>query len=528
MATEIKAPTFPESVAEGTVAAWHKKPGDSVERDELIVEIETDKVVLEVVAPEAGTLTDVMAEEGDTVESEQVLGKIGEGSASGSKEKKSSGDDSAEKTEEKPDAKASEEKQEKPASGGNGGGKQHDVKAPSFPESIQEGTVATWHKKVGEAVKRDDVLADIETDKVVLEVVAPADGALAEIKAEEGSQVESEALLATFVEGGGSDQTSATSSTPASNSDAGDDGADEKVGDKILAPAARKMVAEHDLDVSKIEGTGKGGRILKEDVQKAVKDGSAKKAAKSAAPAKSAAAPAAEGERIEKRVPMSRLRQTIAKRLVQAQQTAAMLTTYNEVDMTEIMALRAQYKETFLKAHDIKLGFMGFFVKAASEGLKRFPDVNASIDGTDIVYHGYQDIGVAVSTDRGLVVPVLRDTDSMKIADVERKIVDFGKRGRDGKLGMDDMIGGTFTITNGGTFGSLMSTPIINPPQTAILGMHKIQDRPMAVNGKVEIRPMMYLALSYDHRMIDGKDAVQFLVTLKELLEDPARLLLDV
>ncbi|WP_447042504.1 2-oxoglutarate dehydrogenase complex dihydrolipoyllysine-residue succinyltransferase [Vreelandella sp. H-I2] len=530
MATEIKAPTFPESVAEGTVAAWHKKPGDSVERDELIVEIETDKVVLEVVAPEAGTLTDVMVEEGDTVESEQVLGKIGEGSAAGSKEEKSSGDDSAEKTEEKPDAKASEEKQEKPASdgNGNGGGKQHDVKAPSFPESIQEGTVATWHKKVGEAVKRDDVLADIETDKVVLEVVAPADGALAEIKAEEGSQVESEALLATFVEGGGSDQTSDTSSAPASNSDAGDDGADEKVGDKILAPAARKMVAEHDLDVSKIEGTGKGGRILKEDVQKAVKDGSAKKAAKSAAPAKSAAAPAAEGERIEKRVPMSRLRQTIAKRLVQAQQTAAMLTTYNEVDMTEIMALRAQYKETFLKAHDIKLGFMGFFVKAASEGLKRFPDVNASIDGTDIVYHGYQDIGVAVSTDRGLVVPVLRDTDSMKIADVERKIVDFGKRGRDGKLGMDDMIGGTFTITNGGTFGSLMSTPIINPPQTAILGMHKIQDRPMAVNGKVEIRPMMYLALSYDHRMIDGKDAVQFLVTLKELLEDPARLLLDV
>ena len=517
MATEIKAPTFPESVAEGTVAAWHKKPGDSVERDELIVEIETDKVVLEVVAPEAGTLTDVMAEEGDTVESEQVLGKIGEGSASGSKEEKSSSDDGAEKTEEK-----SEEKQEKPASGG----KQHDVKAPSFPESIQEGTVATWHKKVGEAVKRDEVLADIETDKVVLEVVAPADGALAEIKAEEGSQVESEAILATFTEGAGGE--SSGDSAPAKADSSDDDGADEKVGDKILAPAARKMVAEHDLDVSKLEGTGKGGRILKEDVQKAVKDGSAKKAAKSSAPAKSAAAPAAEGERIEKRVPMSRLRQTIAKRLVQAQQTAAMLTTYNEVDMTEIMALRAQYKETFLKAHDIKLGFMGFFVKAASEALKRFPDVNASIDGTDIVYHGYQDIGVAVSTDRGLVVPVLRDTDSMKIADVERTIVDFGKRGRDGKLGMDDMIGGTFTITNGGTFGSLMSTPIINPPQTAILGMHKIQDRPMAVNGKVEIRPMMYLALSYDHRMIDGKDAVQFLVTLKELLEDPARLLLDV
>ncbi|SDO40475.1 2-oxoglutarate dehydrogenase complex dihydrolipoyllysine-residue succinyltransferase [Vreelandella arcis] len=525
MATEIKAPTFPESVAEGSVAAWHKKPGDSVERDELIVEIETDKVVLEVVAPEAGTLTDVMAEEGDTVESEQVLGKIGEASASGSKkEEKSSGDNSAEKSVEKSDDK----KEEKKASGG---GKQHDVKAPSFPESIQEGTVATWHKKVGEAVKRDEVLADIETDKVVLEVVAPADGALAEIKAEEGSQVESEAILATFTEGAGGESggdSSADDAKQAKAESSSDDSADEKVGDKILAPAARKMVAEHDLDVAKIEGTGKGGRILKEDVQKAVKDGSAKKAAKSAAPAKAAAAPAAEGERIEKRVPMSRLRQTIAKRLVQAQQTAAMLTTYNEVDMTAVMELRAQYKETFLKAHDTKLGFMGFFVKAASEALKRFPDVNASIDGTDIVYHGYQDIGVAVSTPRGLVVPVLRDTDSMKIADVEKTIVDFGKRARDGKLGIDEMQGGTFTITNGGIFGSLMSTPIINPPQTAILGMHKIQERPMAVNGKVEIRPMMYLAVSYDHRMIDGKDAVQFLVTMKELLEDPARLLLDV
>ncbi|AVI62738.1 2-oxoglutarate dehydrogenase complex dihydrolipoyllysine-residue succinyltransferase [Halomonas sp. GFAJ-1] len=523
MAIDIKAPTFPESVAEGTVAAWHKKPGDSVERDELIVEIETDKVVLEVVAPEAGTLTDVMAEEGETVESEQVLGKIGEASASSSKEDKSSGD-SAKTSEEKSEEKTAEKK----ANGGNGGGKKHDVKAPSFPESIQEGTVATWHKKVGEAVKRDEVLADIETDKVVLEVVAPADGALAEIKAEEGSQVESEAVLAIFAEGAGGEASTAADKTPEASAD--DGAGDEKVGDKILAPAARKMVAEHDLDVAKIEGTGKGGRILKEDVQKAVNDGTAKKAAKSAAPAKAATATASvtEGERVEKRVPMSRLRQTIAKRLVQAQQTAAMLTTYNEVDMTEIMALRAQYKDTFLKAHDIKLGFMGFFVKAASEALKRFPDVNASIDGTDIVYHGYQDIGVAVSTDRGLVVPVLRDTDSMKIADVERTIMDFGKRGRDGKLGMDDMIGGTFTITNGGTFGSLMSTPIINPPQTAILGMHKIQDRPMAVNGKVEIRPMMYLALSYDHRMIDGKDAVRFLVTIKELLEDPARLLLDV
>ncbi len=511
MATEIKAPTFPESVAEGSVAAWHKKAGDSVERDELIVEIETDKVVLEVLAPEAGTLTEVLAEEGDTVESEQVLGRIGEGKA-----KKTEA-----KAEKKDDAKA-----EKSAAGD---GKKHEVKAPTFPESIQEGTVASWNKQVGEAVTRDEVLAEIETDKVVLEVVAPADGVISEIRAEAGSQVESEAVLAIFTEGAGGSADTAADEVPATSAD--DGASDEKVGDKILAPAARKLVAERDLDVNRIEGTGKGGRILKEDVLKAVKDGSAKKSTKpadSGAAKAAAAAPAVEGERPEKRVPMSRLRQTIAKRLVQAQQTAAMLTTYNEVDMSAVMDLRAQYKDAFAKTHDVKLGFMGFFVKAASEALKRFPDVNASIDGADIVYHGYQDIGVAVSTDRGLVVPVLRDTDSMKIADVEKGIVDFGKRARDGKLGIDEMQGGTFTITNGGTFGSLMSTPIINPPQTAILGMHKIQDRPMAVNGKVEIRPMMYLAVSYDHRMIDGKDAVRFLVTIKELLEDPSRLLLDI
>ncbi|WP_136247768.1 2-oxoglutarate dehydrogenase complex dihydrolipoyllysine-residue succinyltransferase [Halomonas borealis] len=527
MATEIKAPTFPESVAEGSVAAWHKKPGDSVERDELIVEIETDKVVLEVVAPEAGTLAEVLVETDDTVQSEQVLGRIGEAAASDAEQAESSGDESSASDSESAD-QASTPKA--------AGGQQHEVKAPTFPESVQEGTVASWSKQVGEAVKRDEVLVEIETDKVVLEVVAPADGALSEIKAEADSQVASEQVLAIFTEGAGGDA-AASSDGPSSAGEgkaaaSADDGAsDEQVGDKILAPAARKLVAEHDLDVAKLEGTGKGGRVLKEDVQKAVKEGSAKKAAKPASAAKAAAAapaPAVEGERPEKRVPMTRLRKTIAKRLVEAQQTAAMLTTYNEVDMGAIMDLRAQYKDTFLKAHDTKLGFMGFFVKAASEALKRFPDVNASIDGDDIVYHGYQDIGVAVSTDRGLVVPVLRDTDSMKIADVEKGIVDFGKRARDGKLGIDEMQGGTFTITNGGIFGSLMSTPILNPPQTAILGMHKIQERPMAVNGKVEIRPMMYLAVSYDHRMIDGKDAVQFLVTLKELLEDPARLLLDV
>ncbi|MDN6179779.1 MAG: 2-oxoglutarate dehydrogenase complex dihydrolipoyllysine-residue succinyltransferase [Halomonas subglaciescola] len=536
MATEIKAPSFPESVAEGTVATWHKKPGDSVERDELVVEIETDKVVLEIVAPEAGTLNDVLADEGDTVESEQVLGNIDEASAASPD--KSEKQSSSQKAESSADDSAGDKAPKKKA----GGGKQHEIKAPSFPESVQEGTVASWNKKVGEAVKRDEVLAEIETDKVVLEVVAPADGALAEIKADADSQVESEEIMALFTEGAGDagqdDEASSDADSDTDTHGDSDDSADENHGGKILAPAARKMVAENNLDAARIEGTGKGGRVLKEDVQKALKDGSAAqsagrqsdkpasaKAEKSSAPS----APAAvEGQRPEKRVPMSRLRQTIAKRLVQAQQTAAMLTTYNEVDMSAVMALRAEYKETFQKAHDVKLGFMSFFVKAASEALKRFPDVNASIDGTDIVYHGYQDISVAVSTDRGLVVPVLRDTDSMQFADVEKTIVDFGKRARDGKLGLEEMQGGTFTITNGGIFGSLLSTPIINPPQTAILGMHKIQERPMAVNGQVEIRPMMYLAVSYDHRMIDGKDAVQFLVVIKELLEDPARLLLNV
>ena len=396
-----------------------------------------------------------------------------------------------------------------------------DIKAPTFPESVAEGSVATWHKQPGEAISRDEILVDIETDKVVLEVPAPVDGVLEEILAQEGETVISEQLLARIKEGAVAAAPAAKAETEAAPTAATEEA--EVVGDLRVAPAARKLAAEKGLDLASIKGSGKGGLITKEDVMNAP----------SAPAAKSAAAPVqvnvAPGERIEKRVPMSRMRQTIAKRLVHAQQTAAMLTTYNEVDMKPIMDMRKQYKDLFEKRHDgVRLGFMSFFVKAATEALKRFPDVNASIDGTDIVYHGYQDIGVAVSTARGLMVPVLRDCDSMNLADIEGTIADFGKRGREGKIGIDDLQGGTFTITNGGVFGSLMSTPIINPPQTAILGMHKIQERPMAINGEVVIRPMMYLALSYDHRMIDGKDAVQFLVTIKELLEDPARILLDV
>lgn len=394
-----------------------------------------------------------------------------------------------------------------------------EIKAPTFPESVAEGSVATWYKQPGDAVSRDEILVDIETDKVVLEVPSPVDGVLEEILAPEGDIVASEQLLARIKEG-------AVAAAPAAKAEAAPAATEEVevVGDLRVAPAARKLAAEKGLNLANVTGSGKGGLITKEDVMNAGSAPAAKAVA--AAPVQVNVAP---GERIEKRVPMSRMRQTIAKRLVHAQQTAAMLTTYNEVDMKPIMELRKQYKDLFEKRHDgVRLGFMSFFVKAATEALKRFPDVNASIDGTDIVYHGYQDIGVAVSTPRGLMVPVLRDCDSMNLADIEGSIADLGRRGRDGKIGIDDLQGGTFTITNGGVFGSLMSTPIINPPQTAILGMHKIQDRPMAINGEVVIRPMMYLALSYDHRMIDGKDAVQFLVTIKELLEDPARILLDV
>ncbi|WP_323754565.1 2-oxoglutarate dehydrogenase complex dihydrolipoyllysine-residue succinyltransferase [Marinobacter sp.] len=404
-----------------------------------------------------------------------------------------------------------------------------EIKAPVFPESVAEGTVATWHKQPGEACSRDELIVDIETDKVVLEVVAPADGVIEEIVKAEGDTCESGEVIGKFKEGAAGESKPAESKADSSKDEEASEKSEEAPasGDAILSPAARKLADENNVDPAAVKGTGKDGRVTKEDVQNHI---DSKKSSGSSAP-KPAAAPevnVAPGERPEKRVPMTRLRASIAKRLVEAQQTAAMLTTFNEVNMAPIMELRKQYQDSFVKRHDIKLGFMSFFAKAATEALKRFPAVNASIDGNDMVYHGYQDIGVAVSTERGLVVPVLRDVDAMGLADIEKKIVEYGTKAKGGKLGIEDMTGGTFTITNGGIFGSLISTPILNPPQTAILGMHKIQERPMAVNGKVEILPMMYLALSYDHRMIDGKDAVQFLVAIKEMLEDPARILLDV
>lgn len=398
-----------------------------------------------------------------------------------------------------------------------------EIKAPVFPESVADGTIATWHKKVGEAVSRDEVISDIETDKVVLEVVAPADGQITSIVKNEGDTVLSDEVIAQFEEGAvsGASSTQAVQSEEkveqaAAKTEAGAAPVVERsqpVADQ--APAVRKALTESGVNPAEVQGTGRGGRITKEDV--------ANHQTKPAAQPLSVAV----GERIEKRVPMTRLRKRVAERLLSATQETAMLTTFNEVNMKPVMDMRKQYKDAFEKRHGARLGFMSFFVKAATEALKRYPAVNASIDGDDIIYHGYYDIGVAVSSDRGLVVPVLRDTDRMNYAEVENGIGAFAAKARDGKLSIEDMTGGTFTITNGGTFGSLLSTPIINPPQTAILGMHKIQERPMAVNGQVQILPMMYLALSYDHRLIDGKEAVGFLVTIKELLEEPAKLILD-
>ncbi len=431
-----------------------------------------------------------------------------------------------------------------------------DIKAPQFPESVQDGSVATWHKKVGEFVSRDELLVDIETDKVVLEVVAPADGSLTEILKDEGDTVQSQEVLAKFKEGSSGDSDDSDKEKKSekdkdskkeekdekeekkseSKSKSEDKKKSDEEEEKLLSPAARKMADENNIDPQKVPGTGKDGRVTKEDVANYVKSSEsdkeqAKNQRESEGKKETREAPEASpaGDRPEKRVPMTRLRKRIAERLLEASNSTAMLTTFNEVNMGPVMELRSKYKDQFEKAHDgTRLGFMGFFVKAAVEALRRFPAVNASIDNNDVVYHGYQDIGVAVSTEKGLVVPVLRNAQTMGLADIESTIRDYGLRARDGKLSIDEMTGGTFTITNGGVFGSLLSTPILNLPQSAILGMHKIQERPMAVNGEVKILPMMYLALSYDHRLLDGKEAVQFLVAIKDLIEDPARILLEI
>ena len=389
-----------------------------------------------------------------------------------------------------------------------------DVKVPMLSESVSEGTLLEWKKKVGEAVARDEILIDIETDKVVLEVPSPQAGVLVEIIAQNGETVAAEQVLARI-----DTAATATASVEAPAAAPAPEAAPAAAQTNAAMPAAAKLAAETGVDVNALQGSGRDGRVLKEDVQNA--------AAKPAAAPAAAPAPVPAGARPEQRVPMSRLRARVAERLLASQQENAILTTFNEVNMKPIMDLRAKYKEKFEKEHGVKLGFMSFFVKAAVAALKKYPVVNASVDGNDIVYHGYFDIGIAIGSPRGLVVPILRDADQMSIADIEQAIVDYAKKAKDGKIALEDLTGGTFSITNGGTFGSMMSTPIINPPQSAILGMHATKERAVVENGQVVVRPMMYLALSYDHRIIDGREAVLTLVAIKDALEDPARLLLD-
>ncbi|MFK5997869.1 MAG: 2-oxoglutarate dehydrogenase complex dihydrolipoyllysine-residue succinyltransferase [Rhodobacterales bacterium] len=497
--TEVRVPTLGESVTEATIATWFKKVGDSVAADEMICELETDKVTVEVPSPLAGTLTEIVAPEGSTVGVNALLANISEGTA-------------APAPKPAPEAPPSEE------------AKTIDIMVPTLGESVTEATVGTWAKKVGDSVVADELLVELETDKVSVEVPSPASGIITEILATDGSTVAAGGKLA-VISGTASSAAMAPTAAPAA---AAPDNAPQ------MAPAAEKLMAENNLTATQVTGTGKDGRIMKEDVMAALAPPAA--ASAPVAPVATPAAPAAVAPRApvaaeqaarEERVKMTRLRQTIARRLKESQNTAAMLTTYNEVDMSAIMALRNQYKDQFQKKHGVKLGFMSFFTKACCHALNEVPEVNAEIDGTDVVYKHYVNMGIAAGTPTGLVVPVIRDADQMSFSTIEKTIAEKGARARDGKLSMEEMQGGTFTISNGGVYGSLMSSPILNPPQSGILGMHTIQKRAVVVNDEIVIRPMMYLALSYDHRIVDGKGAVTFLVRVKEALEDPRRLLMD-
>ena len=492
--TDVRVPTLGESVTEATVATWFKKPGDAVAVDEMLCELETDKVTVEVPSPVAGTMGEIIAAEGETVGVDALLATISEGAAA------------------KPEKAAKPATEAAPADDKSSA---VDVMVPTLGESVTEATVSTWFKKVGDTVAADEMLCELETDKVSVEVPAPAAGTLTEILAEEGSTVEASAKLAVISSGAGGAAAAPPAAAPAptATSTGGKDVED--------APSAKKAMAEAGLSSDQVTGTGRDGRVMKEDVAKAA-------AAPKAAPAAPRAAAAADDASREERVKMTRLKQTMARRLKEAQNTAAILTTFNEVDMSEVMAIRNTYKADFEKKHGVRMGFMSFFTKACCHALKEIPEVNAEIDGTDVIYKNYVHMGVAAGTPTGLVVPVIRDVDAMSFAEIEKAIGVMGRKARDGKLTMADMTGGTFTISNGGVYGSLMTAPILNPPQSGILGMAKIQDRAMVVGGEIVIRPMMYISLSYDHRIIDGKGAVTFLVRVKEMLEDPRRLLMDI
>ncbi len=508
MATEIRVPTLGESVTEATIARWMKKEGEAVSADEPLVELETDKVSVEVPAPGAGVLSSIAAQEGDTVEVDALLGSI---EAAGSGAAKSNGG-----------AQKAQPAAQKAAPEAPAGGPEIEVRVPASGESVTEADIGEWLKKEGDAVDLDEPIVSLETDKAAMDVSAPAAGVLKSVHAKEGDTVEVGALLAVIAAGAVASPVNGSASQEQAASQAEAAPAAVGAADKPLSPAPRRIVAERGLDASLIEGTGKDGRVTKADALRAEKG-----AARPAPPAQTrGSAPRDLGPR-EERVKMSRLRQTIARRLKEAQDTAAMLTTFNDVDMTGVMELRSQYKELFEKKHGIKLGFMSFFVKACCHALKEVPDVNAEIDGTDIIYKNHYDIGVAVGTDKGLVVPIVRDADLKSMAEIETQIAELGRRARSGELKLEDMQGGTFTISNGGVYGSMMSTPILNQPQSGILGMHRIEKRPVVVGDEIVVRPMMYLALSYDHRIVDGKGAVTFLVRVKENLEDPQRLLLD-
>ena len=515
--TEVRVPTLGESVTEATVATWFKKPGDTVAQDEMLCELETDKVTVEVPAPAAGTLSEIVAKEGETVGVDALLAQLGEGGEA--TETKSEPAKEAPKAKDDPKAEATNDTD----SVSDGKGEDMDIMVPTLGESVTEATVSTWFKKPGEAFEADEMLCELETDKVSVEVPAPAAGVITKVLAEEGATVEAGgklAIMSTDAKATAAEVTGTPETTTAPDAQGGKDVED--------GPSAKKLMAENNLSSGDVTGTGKDGRVMKEDVLKALADPKAAPKVQAAPPKSNSGAPVAaeQGDR-EERVKMTRLRQTIARRLKESQNTAAMLTTYNEVDMGEVMALRNEYKDLFLKKHGVKLGFMSFFTKACVHALNEVPEVNAEIDGTDVVYKKYVNMGIAAGTPTGLVVPVINDADQMSFAEIEKAIAGKGAKARDGKLSMAEMQGGTFTISNGGVYGSLMSSPILNPPQSGILGMHKIQDRPMAINGEVVIRPMMYLALSYDHRIVDGKGAVTFLVRVKEALEDPRRLLMD-
>jgi 2-oxoglutarate dehydrogenase E2 component (dihydrolipoamide succinyltransferase) len=527
---DILTPALGESVSEATIAKWSRKVGDPVKKDEVLVELETDKVSLEVVSPSDGTLGEIKFAEGDTVTPGAILGSVTEGAA-GAKPAAATPAPAAKaepapaKAEAAPAPAAAPPPVPAAAAPAPAASGSVTISVPAMGESVSEGTLGKWTRKAGDAVKKDELLVEIETDKVAVEISASADGVLA-ISVDEGATVTPGQAIGSISGSGAAAAPAAVA--PAAKAAPANAGSAQIAADKPLSPAVQRVVAENNLDPKTIAPTGPKGNITKGDALAAV--GAAVAPAAPVAPVASAA-PTAQVSRPEaareERVKMTRLRQTIARRLKESQNTAAQLTTFNEVDMTNVMALRNQYKEAFEKAHGVKLGFMSFFTKAVVAALKEIPAVNAEIDGTDIIFKNHYDIGVAVGTEKGLVVPVLRDADVLTLAGIEKGVAALGKAARDGDLTLDQLQGGTFTITNGGTYGSLMSTPILNAPQSGILGMHNIVQRPMAVNGQVEIRPMMYVALSYDHRLVDGKDAVTFLVRVKQLLEDPARALLD-